>query len=159
GERDELLEPLAERALGAEALFGGLGGERCSARLGNRGDQGLLVSGVPLHRLDQGRHEVGPALELHVDIGVALARQVARRHQPVEKPHGRHDDRQPYDRRPDLKGHFCFPRKRSLYWLEPTSLEGVMNLTNAFKGLTAALLVAVPLAVLAQADPEAIYAK
>src|SRR5467141_1748354 len=85
----ELLQALVERALVAEAL-----GERARAggaraQLGHAREQRLFVGGIASYGLDQLRHEVGAALELHVDVGEALARLVAVGDQAVVNPgHG-----------------------------------------------------------------------
>lgn len=53
------------------------GGKRCA-----------FVGGIALHDFNQARHQIVPALELHVDIGPSGARLVAQPHQPVEREHG-----------------------------------------------------------------------
>ena len=50
---------------------------RAVPRLDHRLDRASLIAGVPLHRLDQSRHQVVPALELHVDVGPGPVRQQA----------------------------------------------------------------------------------
>src|SRR5438445_4488851 len=76
-QQQQLLQALAERALVAEALGerSGAGGAR--AQLGHAREQRLFVGGIAAHGLDQLRHQVGAALELHVDVGEALPGEIA----------------------------------------------------------------------------------
>src|SRR5213592_3018257 len=97
-QEQQLLQALAERALVAEALGerSGAGGAR--AQLGHAREQRLFVGGVAAHGLDQQRHQVGAALELHVDVGEALARLVALGDQAVVDPgHGNEEQRKRRD--------------------------------------------------------------
>ena len=105
-QQHEVLQPLAEIALVREALDDpGCRRDGRGAQLGDGGEQRLLVRRVGAHRLDQLRHEVGAALELHVDIGVALAREVAAGDQAVVEPDRGREHREPDHRRPDLQRH------------------------------------------------------
>jgi len=99
------LQPLAQQPFVREALGDLRRRDRRRAQLGHRGKQRLLVRGVGAYRLDQVRHEVGAALELHVDIGVALPHQVAIGDHAVVEPHRGRSDTQPDHRRPDLRRH------------------------------------------------------
>src|SRR5262245_48065623 len=68
GERKELPERAGQLVLGLRAGFGRLRRHRRTARADDLIERAPLVRRVALDRLDQVGHQVGAALELHVDV-------------------------------------------------------------------------------------------
>src|SRR5215510_1733946 len=92
GEREQLSQGAGQLVLGLRARLGGLRRHGRAAGAHHLVERAALVRRVAPHRLDQVGHQVGAALELHVDVRPRFLGSLAQAHELVVRHHDGHDE-------------------------------------------------------------------
>jgi hypothetical protein len=92
GDREELAERAGQLVLGLRPRLGRLRRHRRAAGADDLVERGALVRGVALDGLDQVRHQIGAALELHVDVRPSLFGSLAQPDELVVRQDDRDDE-------------------------------------------------------------------
>src|SRR5262245_3373500 len=92
GEREELAQGAGRLGLGLGARLGGLRRHGRAAGAHHLVERSALVRGVAPHRLDQVGHQIGAALELHVDVRPRFLGPLAQADELVVRQDDRDDE-------------------------------------------------------------------
>jgi len=105
GHGQEPAQGRAEGALGPGLLGRLARGQSLAAQGRDPGEELFFVAGVALDRLDQVRHQVRAAFQLHVDAAFALFGHVAQPDQAIVNGHGPDDDEDDEAKKGEKRGH------------------------------------------------------